>query len=337
MGYLRSSAVHHLGPSPWSFIQFAKRRVGKNPVLWSAPPYQRPAYHVFQEHCEYVLAKYGIQEMFRQTNVEKIEKRENGDFRISTDADEYEAHRVVLSIGQAPPNLAAWGIDNPRVQHLLSENLSTVEGRVIVVGAGMTACQFCLANLGKFEKLTLIAETLPRVSDFDADPCWIGPKCRTPKFESMSVEEKRRVVSTERLPGTVNQTILTEIRKAIADEQIEFRPGRVMGAEGDKVILDSGELLSFDQAIMGTGFQATRPGGQLVDDMIEEIGLPTTPCGYPLLSESLEWTEGLYATGGLAELRLGPVSRNITGGRSAAKLILKHAYTATCAKEMIFS
>nr|MBA5588668.1 hypothetical protein [Anaerobacillus isosaccharinicus] len=37
---------------------------------------------------------------------------------------------------------------------------------------------------------------------------------------------------------------------------------------------------------------------------------------------SLEWEEGLYLLGALAELQLGPVARNISGARRGAERII---------------
>ncbi len=332
MGFLRSSAVHHLGPCPWSLVEFAQRRFG-HPRNWSAPPYQRPAYEVFQEHCEFVMAKFGIREVFLQRDVVRIRRDRRGVFELTTTDGTLRSRRVVLALGQAPPRIPFWAEDHPRVQHLLSRNWREVDGRVAVVGGGMTACQFSLANHHRFDKTILVAPSVPTVSDFDADPCWIGPKCRTPDFENSSVGEKRRVITAARRPGSVDQSVFRALKRALDGSQIEFGTGRVVGLEGKDIFLDSGQRFEVDQVVLGTGFQAVRPGGEFIDNLIESLVLPTTPCGYPDLSSALEWVEGLYVTGGLAELRLGPVARNITGARSAAKIIIDHAFETHLAKE----
>ncbi|MDM5220760.1 hypothetical protein QUF86_08335 [Peribacillus sp. NJ11] len=38
--------------------------------------------------------------------------------------------------------------------------------------------------------------------------------------------------------------------------------------------------------------------------------------------KSLQWGPGLYVTGALAELEMGPISRNISGARQAAERIV---------------
>lgn len=334
MGHLRSSAVHHLGPSPWSLVDFAQRRFG-HPRNWSAPPYQRPAYDVFQMHCEHIVEKYLVGGVFLQRDVARVERDESGGYAVETDDGRFRSKRIVLAVGQPPPRIPAWAAENPKVQHLLSPDWRDVEGRVAVVGGGMTACQFCLAHHHQFEKTTLVAPALPQLSDFDADPCWIGPKCRTPEFESSSVESKRQVIADARRPGSVNSSVFERLENALQEERIDFRQGRVVGLHGDRLLLSSGETIEIDEVVLGTGFQSVRPGGAFVDTLIESLALPTSPCGYPELTPDLEWTEGLYVTGGLAELRLGPVSRNITGARSAAKLILEHALKSKESKKAV--
>lgn len=323
MGHLRSSAVHHIAPSPWSLVEFARGRFG-HPQNWSAPPYQRPSYDVFQEHCEFVISKYSILESFQQRTVNTIKKSRDGLFDISSDQGPIKGRRVVLSLGQPAPNMPAWALNNQSAQHLLAVDWRTVEGQVTVVGGGMTACQFCLAHCEEFERTTLVAPAWPSLSDFDADPCWIGPKCRTPEFEALASEEKRRRITQARRPGSVNQAVLEELQVAVDKGKIEFCQGRVVGLEGEVLLLDSGQRLATRNLVLATGFEKTRPGGELVNQLIADLELEVAPCGFPVLSESLEWTDRLFVTGGLAELRLGPVSRNITGARSAAKLILEN-------------
>ena len=59
----------------------------------------------------------------------------------------------------------------------------------------------------------------------------------------------------------------------------------------------------------------------MVDDLITSASLPCASCGYPIVDESLRWHPGVYVSGPLAELELGPVSRNIAGARRAGDRI----------------
>ena len=68
---------------------------------------------------------------------------------------------------------------------------------------------------------------------------------------------------------------------------------------------------------IATGFQNKRPGGGLVDSLIESAALPCADCGYPVVDKALRWHPRVHVSGALAELELGPASRNIAGARRA--------------------
>jgi hypothetical protein len=87
--------------------------------------------------------------------------------------------------------------------------------------------------------------------------------------------------------------------------------------------LDSGVVLESDFVSLATGFMHCPPGGEFVRRTIEDLELPCAPCGFPKIDEYLRWADGLFVTGPLAELVVGPASRNIIGARFAAERILK--------------
>ncbi|GAA2712568.1 hypothetical protein GCM10009865_38810 [Aeromicrobium ponti] len=75
--------------------------------------------------------------------------------------------------------------------------------------------------------------------------------------------------------------------------------------------------------VFATVFRPSRPGGSWLEKAIEKFGLPCANCGYPIVSQSLEWCPHLYVTGPLAELGIGPIIRNISGARQAAERIVR--------------
>lgn len=60
-------------------------------------------------------------------------------------------------------------------------------------------------------------------------------------------------------------------------------------------------------------------------EAVRRLGLRCAACGYPVVSPSLAWSDGLHVTGPLAELELGPSSRNIAGARRAADRLVAAA------------
>jgi hypothetical protein len=65
-----------------------------------------------------------------------------------------------------------------------------------------------------------------------------------------------------------------------------------------------------------------RPGGELLDRAIRNFHFPSAPCGYLIVNEHLQWHPLVYVSGALAELEVGPVSRNIIGDRRSGERIL---------------
>ncbi|MEM1448799.1 MAG: hypothetical protein AAF726_06210 [Planctomycetota bacterium] len=67
----------------------------------------------------------------------------------------------------------------------------------------------------------------------------------------------------------------------------------------------------------------SRVGGELVDHAIEALDLPLAPDGFPVVDAHLRWCPGLFVMGPLADLVVGPASRNLSGARMAAQRIVE--------------
>ena len=55
---------------------------------------------------------------------------------------------------------------------------------------------------------------------------------------------------------------------------------------------------------------------------MRSMDLPTAKDGFPIVDRHLRWRKSLFVMGPLAELEVGPVSRNISGARMAASRII---------------
>jgi hypothetical protein len=100
-----------------------------------------------------------------------------------------------------------------------------------------------------------------------------------------------------------------------------------LAADGVAELELPGLRLRAAQVLLATGFEQQRPGGAWLDRAIADYDLPLAPCGYPLVRPSLVWAPGLYVTGALAELELGPVARNIVGARYAGERLATRSGT----------
>ena len=83
--------------------------------------------------------------------------------------------------------------------------------------------------------------------------------------------------------------------------------------------------LEAERVLLATGFASTRPGGSMVDALIASASLPCAHCGYPIVDSALRWHPRIHVSGPLAELELGPASRNIAGARLAGDRLVKAA------------
>ena len=121
--------------------------------------------------------------------------------------------------------------------------------------------------------------------------------------------------------------VLRALRRAAVGDRFEWLEDGVQEVEEVenvmRLTLTSGASIEVDRVLLATGFSPQRPGGSMVDGLVESASLPCAECGYPVVDAGLRWHSNVYVTGPLAELELGPVSRNIAGARRAADRLVQ--------------
>jgi hypothetical protein len=137
-------------------------------------------------------------------------------------------------------------------------------------------------------------------------------------------DARRRMIVAARHMGSLPPDVHRALRWALQRGEVSWHDGEAHGVfDGREVRLDAGVArLRVEAVLLATGFEARRPGGKLVDQLVETHHLPCAKCGYPLVDPHLRWHPRVFVTGPLAELEVGPVSRNIVGARRAAERIL---------------
>eukprot|EP00536_Pseudo-nitzschia_multiseries_P012525 jgi/Psemu1/326874/estExt_fgenesh1_pg.C_4830001 len=118
------------------------------------------------------------------------------------------------------------------------------------------------------------------------------------------------------------------------------------GVQTYTLLLTNGDSIGgVDEIILATGLGKKVPGHKIIHPLATMLDLPLSPCGYPLLDQSLLWkprshhrgasaettttrnttiartSTNIFVSGGLAEIELGPSARNIAGARMAAERI----------------
>jgi hypothetical protein len=210
----------------------------------------------------------------------------------------------------------------------------------------MTGAQAALKLAAAGRQVVLISRSPLRVARYDTEPGWLGPRYMRAFRELEDYGDRRRTIAEARRTGTVNEDVASALRAAERRGEVELVQGEVLGAARDgRCVLatlrpgggpasEEGStpvVRRFARVFLGTGLGTRRPGGRWLDELCGAEGLPTAPCGFPIVGAGLDWAPGLYATGALGELELGPVARNLAGARRAGDRIVKHAAAPTAA------
>ena len=223
------------------------------------------------------------------------------------------ARAVQATLEATPPELAS----------------DVVENGVVLVGGGISSAQAAVGLIAQGARVTILAPHAPREHQFDSDPGWLGPKYTDRFHREPDPDQRRAVISKARHRGSIPPNMARSIRRAIARDRIQWHEEEVKGFEthgaGLKATVGADTVLEVDRVLLATGFATRRPGGSMVDGLIESASLPCARCGYPIVDASLRWHPGIYVSGPLAELELGPVSRNIAGARRAGDRLVAAA------------
>ncbi len=331
MSFLRSPHVHHLDLEASSLMRFAKSREGR-PHRRFVEPYFRPSLALFRAHSQHVVRANGLDGLRVRGRAHGLAACSGG-FRVETEGGSLESRKVLLALSASDsPLWPAWGralkeagapLDHVFEPTFDRGSLPEIRSGV-VIGGGITAAQVALALAERAPgAITLLTPHAPRVHQFDADPGWIGPLQLDRYHRERDMAGRRAMIRGARHKGSMPPDVHREIRRAVGQGRLAVRVASVVEASltDDIVSLhcEGGHTISADRVVLATGFEAPRPGGELIDRAISDLGLRCASCGYPVVDASLQWHPGIHVTGALAELEIGPVARNIIGARLAAE------------------
>ena len=352
MEYLRSPGVHHIDLDPASLQHFASgggRKVAKP----FTRPYSRPALDLFDLHCEDVIERYQLEELHVWGRANRLDLTSAGarvgfeDLAGDPRSGEIKARKVILAIG-APrdPEWPAWArqalassaetkgtMPTGRMRHVFDPGFELVDDtkdtEIAVIGAGITGSQVALRLARPGRRVTLVSRHALRVQQFDSDPGWQGPKNMSGFERLRDPDERRDRIRAARHRGSMPPEVHQALNRACDNGTIELIAGAEIEAArvtGDQVSLElEGRRIRADRVLLATGFTSRRPGGSWLDEAVDAFELPCAACGYPIVDRALRWRRHLLVTGPLAELELGPVSRNLSGAQRAGDQIVAAA------------
>ncbi|MFP4154050.1 MAG: hypothetical protein ACLFSV_14480, partial [Alkalispirochaeta sp.] len=305
------------------------------------PPYHRPSLQLFNEHIRHEAERSDRRRRHITGTVEGVDLGASTIHLFGT-TDHYRHFSVtcdatILALGSpppwVPPCFAAVMTATSRIAHIydLSFDRSRLapDGRVAVVGGGIGAVQLVLHLAHRGFDTTLWNRDPLVPSQFDSDPCFVGPRCGDAFRRIRDYRERRRVIDAERRPGSVPPDLLAELNDAVAAGRVRLLSGEVHNAQiipyrvGEEPPGRSGSALSgaihaapsvgyphgepgirilltgssdrstvteaFDYVIPATGFRREPPANDLVASIARRNGLAIDDDGYPIPDGALRW------------------------------------------------
>ncbi|MEM1182749.1 MAG: FAD/NAD(P)-binding protein [Acidobacteriota bacterium] len=329
MSHLRSPGVHHLDVESSSLIKFAgNRRSRRRGVLRGI--YNRPSLEIFNAHCDWVIQRFGLDSRHLRAEALAIEPLSDGVRVTMRSGEVVQTSQLVLAIGAScRPEWPEWAPrGQSRISHIFGEPSPAEDGgdsapeeNILVVGGGISAAQLALRLAVGGRTVDLVRRHPSRVHDFDSDPGWLGPKLMPGFRQERCPTRRRQILQRARYRGSVTPEVHRALKAAVSSGRVHIHEEDVVALrthdDAVELALASGQELKGDRLVLATGFAGRRPGGEMLDRLAAEFDLPCASCGYPVVDPWLRWHPRIQVTGPLAELELGPVSRNIAGARRA--------------------
>lgn len=325
MEYLRSPSVHHQNPDPHSLRKFSKTHDYAQPFIGS---YDRPRLDLFNEHCDRDFDELRILDCWLPSSVVGLEKSSEGWSIKTQEGKALDAECVILAVGvNDTPHFPTWADPaDERVQHIFSEKEKNIDGPVVIVGGGISAAHLAHTyTRNEDTPVTLIKRHPFRIHNFDSDPGWLGPKYLNHYHQVTCYKQRRDLIRKARNCGSITKGLYTRLKQLTRDGCLRIVTDEITEASRSEAFIElqlkQQVSVQAGTVLLATGAKNILPGREWLSEAIQDYQLPCAPCGFPITSPSLEWKEGLYVAGALAELEIGPVARNIAGARKAAERI----------------
>lgn len=332
MSFLRSPLVQHLHYDQKGLGVFA--RINEQaPYTRFIPTYSRPSLELFNRYSQYLIDKYHLADL-RITGSAQELTRIDGGWRVETEAGGIETRRVLLAIGMSDqPFYPDWARElqaaGASVNHVLDPKFSLSHisnGQpVTVIGGGITAAQVAI-KLAEQAQVDIFMRHPIRVHDFDSDPCWMNAICLNDFRKIPDMDQRRAVIKAARHRGSLPPDVFQVFSHMVETEILRHHTNEVATAiySNNQINLHMKDATqhSTHHLLLATGYVQQRPGGRWLQNAIEQYKLPVAACGFPVVDPALCWDRGLYVSGGLAELEIGPAARNIIGARLAGQRLI---------------
>ncbi|MEM9817280.1 MAG: FAD/NAD(P)-binding protein [Cyanobacteria bacterium P01_D01_bin.6] len=338
---LRSPAVHHPDPNAHALRTFAE---GRHQELHA--PYDRPGTRLFQEFCDTVVQRWQLQDQVVPAAVTRLEplQKKPSRFQLTlSTGDTMLVRRVVLAAGGGQPYLPDWAqqinVTYPpeRLCHasqIRLPALSSLAGEtVLIVGSGLTSGHLAVGAVKRGANVVMMARRTFQEKLFDAEPGWLGPKYLKRFHAEPDMQTRWQIVQQARNGGSLTPAMMTRLRQLQRQGHITFYEHcQVADAqwqeEAWQVCCDNHSVHDciahqpIHRIWLATGTTLDIRSHPLLADVWEQYPIATVD-GLPVLDKHLRWPGcELFLMGPWAALRVGPVARNLFGGKLACDRIV---------------
>ncbi|MCP3030182.1 FAD/NAD(P)-binding protein [Halobacillus sp. A1] len=342
MDYLRSPSVHHISTDPFALQKYAEETDRKHHLKGR---YKRPSLQLFNEHSISLMEEINWSKSWYQGTVEDLIRNKEGWSISLVNGDHIQSEHVLLAMGVNDQPLYPGWYDQlhkhqERCVHLFDEEKYEKfkeDPPIAVIGGGISAAHLAIKFGKKYPGQVHLIKRHPfRVHDFDSDPGWLGPKYLS-KFEKQkSFSNRRDMIKKARFKGSLNRDVFLRLKRMEEEGKIQTVSSSIKDVAdrggGVDVAFQSGKSQHFKSIVLATGSTPELPEKEWLHGVISRERLSCAECGFPVVDENLQWAPCLHVGGALAELEIGPVSRNISGAKKVAERLLQYQMNANSIK-----
>ncbi|MGF1602936.1 MAG: FAD/NAD(P)-binding protein [Thermosynechococcaceae cyanobacterium] len=344
--YLRSPGVHHPDPRQTLF-NFAERRQDE-----LHQPYNRPGTELFQDFCETVIDRWNLRDGVTAAQVVKLMPLPSRFQLLLDNGEQIEARRVVLATGGGKMQIPAWVNQvNPHpperlchAQAVCLPKLPDLTGEtILMIGSGQSSAHLAVGAVGRGARVLFMARRTLTEKLFDTEPGWLGPKYLKGFQAEPDWQVRWQMIQEARNGGSITPESLTRLQRYSRSGQVTFYENcQVSSATWRSAawhvqcslsaVHDCLAHQSIDRIWLATGTQTDITAHPLLREVLWRYPNQIVN-GLPVLDEHLRWPGcELFLMGPWAALQVGPVARNLHGGRMACDRIVPALTKSTVAR-----
>jgi len=199
--------------------------------------------------------------------------------------------------------------------------------KILIVGGGLTSGHLAIGAIKQGAHVILMSRRELQEKLFDADPGWLGPKYLKGFAAETDWSARSQLIQKARNGGSMTPAMLLQLRRGTRDGKVTVQEGcqvseAIWSQKHWLVRCADGRIVECDRIWLATGTKFDASQEPLLADVLDAY--PTEIVnGLPVLTQGLCLPGSeFYILGGLAALQIGPVARNLSGGRMGSDRIV---------------